>query len=710
MLPAIIGKTGKYRFLVISIALFLIFDLGVLGLNFYTSGKIAEQTERINLAGRQRTLTQQMSKATLYIKAQKLQLWVYQSGLDELTNYYTVFDNTLALFDQGGSITSTETGEKVVINKVKDQQAREILDASIVLWRDFKEVMKPLLVDVLITDEEIVPASEFIANNNLKMLVLMNQLTERFTVLSERQTNFLRTVQVIGILLATINFFIILFHFIRQLRERDNKLEIKEHESDQILSTIAEGVFLVDENMVIGGQYSRFLQEIFQLEKISGRKFKNFLNQYFSQKVVKTTIDYVQLYYKKHINPELIADVNPLKRVKALVPNKDNEVVEKYLDFSFALIRQNSGENAVLVTVNDVTDSMRLELESSKKWEESELQMAILSQLINIDANDLSAFVSELDTGYERLNELLKNNKHVSDNYKKTLIRLFREAHKLKGSASVIDLHWVVDILHEFESLIDDVQRQASNTELTGKSLLPLTIKLNSMYEKLDQIKNFSQRFNLHAVKVNEPKPLAANGPIIKKEWLDLKQMASKLAKDRGVSVDVHLRGLSELIDDQLSDKLLKMSVQLVRNSIAHGLESEQTRSRLKKPNAGQIAISLSHDSNNNYRFVYEDDGRGFDYQAIKEALIKKGDLNSQQVAQLSKTDLIKRTFSDSFSSMNDVDVLAGRGVGLPLVLSQIKEFDGKIKIRSVEKEFTRFIIDFNVSVSNHAAAIKLTN
>ena len=684
--------------------------MGVLGLNFYTSGKIAEQTERINLAGRQRTLTQQMSKATLYIKAQKLQLWVYQSGLDELTNYYNDFDSTLTLFDQGGVTVSDETGERVAIEKVQDQQARQILDESIILWRDFQKVMAPLLVDSLITDEEIVPASEFIANNNLAMFALMNQLTERFTALSESQTSFLRMVQVIGILLATINFFIILFHFIRQLRERDEKIEIKEHESDQILGTIAEGVFLVDENMVIGGQHSRFLQEIFQIEQIAGRKFKHFLSQYFSKKIVKTTLEYVELHYKKHINPELIADVNPLKRVKALVPSKDNNVVEKYLDFSFALIRQNSGENAVLVTVNDVTDSIRLERESNKKDVESELQMAILSQLINIDRNDLVEFVDELEHGYERLNKLLKNNKNVSDNYRKTLVNLFREAHKLKGSASVIDLPWVVDSLHEFESQIDDVQSQADKAELTGKSLLLLTIKLNSMYEQLDQIKNFVQRFNLSAIKVNDQTLVAANEPIENKEWLELKKMASKLAKERDVSVDVHFRGLSEPLDDQLSDKLLKMSVQLVRNSIAHGFESEQTRSRLQKPNAGQISISLSHDTHNNYRLVYEDDGRGFDYPAIQDALIEKGIFNQQQVNQISKTDLIKYSFSDSFSSTKSVDTLAGRGVGLPLVLSQVREMNGTVKVRSIEKEFTRFIIDFRFDAENQDVNIELAS
>ena len=185
MLPAIIARTGKYRFLIVSIALFIIFDLGVLGLNFYTSGKIAEQTARINLAGHQRTLTQQMSKATLYIEAQKLKSWVYQSGVEELRSYYSAFDNTLELFDQGGVTTSADTGEKVRIEKVYDLQARAILDESVALWRDFQQVMAPMLIDTLITDEEILPASEFIATHNLRMLSFMDQLTDRFTELSE---------------------------------------------------------------------------------------------------------------------------------------------------------------------------------------------------------------------------------------------------------------------------------------------------------------------------------------------------------------------------------------------------------------------------------------------------------------------------------------------------------------------------------------------
>jgi len=227
MIPSILNRFGKYRFLVISIGLFLIFDLGVLSLNFYTSGKIAEQTERINLAGRQRTLTQQMSKATLYIKSQKLQQWVYQSGLDELRDYYYTFDKTLSAFDKGGQTNSAQTGTSIKIQPVLTSEGKAILNNALVLWDGFKHTISPMMVDSLITNEEIEPASEFIASHNLEMFGYMNQLTEHFTRESERQTNFLRMVQVIGILLATINFFIIMFHFIKQLKSRDDKLEIK---------------------------------------------------------------------------------------------------------------------------------------------------------------------------------------------------------------------------------------------------------------------------------------------------------------------------------------------------------------------------------------------------------------------------------------------------------------------------------------------------
>ena len=702
MLPSILNRFGKYRVLVVSIALFLIFDLGVLALNFYTSGKIAEQTERINLAARQTTLSQQMSKSTLYIKSQKLQQWVYVSALDELKGYYATFSKTIDIFDKGGEIQSAQTGLPVYVKSVENPEARVILDKAIALWSEYETVLSPLMVDGLITDDEIVPASEFIARNNLIMFNHMSELTRHFTQESDLQTSFLRMVQVIGITLATVNFFIILFHFIKQLKTRDDRLDLKQHESDQILSTIAEGVFLVNKNMVIGGQHSTFMTTLFHTKQISGRRLSRFLSAYFSKKTVETAMDYVQLYFKKHINTELIADVNPLKRVKALIPNEENQVEERYLDFSFALIKQNDGEKLVLVTVNDVTDTIMLEREAEKSESTNEQQMVMFSQLSKIGASDLDVFVDELETGYEALNELLKNNKNITDNYNKTLSRLFRETHKLKGGASTVNLDWIVDQLHDFESEIDDLQKRRETQKLAGRDLLPLTIKLKSMYESLDGIKDFSDRLNAYGIERGVAfVPQAANEPMENKRWFELKKLAADLSSEQDKLVDVHLRGFNDVISPELSDILYPMVVQLIRNSIAHGFESHETRARLKKPNAGQVSLSLSHDSEGSYRFVYEDDGRGFDYQSIRNTLVEKGLVSEEKAMKLNKTDLVRRSFSERFSTRKNTDRLAGRGVGLPVVWTQVQELKGTLKIRSVEKEFTQFIIDFGADFQN---------
>ena len=686
---------GKYRFLVVSIALFLIFDLGVLTLNFYISGQIAKQTERINLAGRQRTLTQQMSKAALYIKAQKLQNWVYLSGLDELEQHYTTFDDTIKAFDQGGVTRSAETGEQVIIERVDDGEGRVILDEALVLWSRFDKAIAPLMVDDLITDEEIKPASAFIAANNLVMFNHMNRLTEYFTTQAENQTLFLRSVQVVGISLATINFFIILFHFLRQLRVRDDKLELKQHESDQILSTIDEGVFLLDKNLVIGGQHSRYLQTVFATKRISQRRFDRFLRGYFPEKIVTTGVEYAKLYFSKRVNPELIADINPLKQIKAMVSLDTGKVVEKYLDFSFAPLRQDGDEQAVLVTVKEVTDSILLQQEVSKNQGEDDHQMVLLSEMLTVSSSDIPHFIEEAHHSFEKMNGLLKGVKSSSSNLAEVLLELAREAHKVKGVTTATGFAQMASHLHNFEDSIVDLQKQHEQQSLQARDLLPLTIQLKELYEQLELIAKLSQRLSHYGIDTNAASANDDGLSGVNPRWFNLLQNTQQLGSQTGIEVDMRLRGFDEPLSEGLNTHLYLITVQLMRNSIAHGFESKAIRQRLKKPDAGQISISLSHDNGGHYRYIYEDDGQGFQYDAIRQALIAQG-MEKKRVQDMTNTELVKQTFFDRFTTRDDADHLAGRGIGLPLVWQQIRALNGALKIRSVSGEFTQFIIDFS--------------
>ncbi len=700
---------GKYRFLVISITLFLIFDLGVLVLNFYTSGKIAQQTELINLAGRQRTLTQQMSKATLYIKAQKLQQWVYQSGLDELRNHYQIFSMTLAALNDGGQTSSAETGELIDVQAVSNEKARAILSESINLWREFETVIEPLMVDILITDEEIKPASQFIAANNLALFDLMNRLTDQFTAQSAQQTAFLRTVQVVGISLATINFFIILFHFLGQLRARDRQLYIKQRESDQILATIDEGVFLVNEDLIISRQHSSHLETIFASKLISGRRLPRFFQAYLSEKTTKTAVDFVNLYFASHVNSELIEDLNPLKRVPATVTDDSGVVQRKYLNFTFAPIETEKNSRTVLVTVKDITDTILLEEHSDKTEALVEQQLAMFSQILPINPDDLDVFLGESLEAFERLNTLLKDNGRVTDNCEATLNRLLREVHTVKGNAAVLRFNWFAERLHHFENEIEALQKLGERNIVHGRNLLPLTVLLKQLYENVEFIGELRSRLLSYGInhgaqtrdKVVVDIPTLSETPA-NRRWQELQVLTQDISEQEGVKVRLNLRGFDKQLAPSLDDSLYAMAVQLIRNAIVHGIESDTTRQGLKKPEVGQIVMSLSDDGQGNYRFVFEDDGRGFNYQLIRDRLKQSG-VGPEKVNRLSKADLVRRVFLNRFSTHKGVSSNAGRGVGLAIVWEKLKSLGGQIKVRSIEREFTQFTIDFQAIESSES-------
>jgi HPt (histidine-containing phosphotransfer) domain-containing protein len=700
------GLFGKYRVLVFAIALFLIFDLGVLVLNFYTSGQIAEQTERINLAARQRTLTQQLSKATLYIKSQKLLQWPYQSGLDELENHYKTFGATLNALTKGGEVLSTQTEKIISIPAVLDPEGQAILAEAHELWGGFQTALAPLMVDILVTDEEITPASAFIARNNMEMFLLMNRLTNHFKELADEQTTFLRTAQVVGITLATLNFFIILFHFLRQLRTRDNELKQAHHESDQILLTIDEGVFLVNEDLRIGVQHSQYLEKIFNTQTISGVRLKRFLQRYLPRKAVSTAMEYVNLFFADHVSPDLVGDINPLRRVAANVENPEGLIEEKYLDFSFTRLRQSEGGSEILVTVHDVTDSVRLAEQEEQQSKDTDKQLMVLSQILTLAPDDLKALLRKCEDGFENMNSILRQDSLRSERYQNTIAALFREAHGLKGEASALSQDSLSQSLQEFETTLQNLRGKAG---LKGGDFLPLTIQLKSMIDLTEQMGSMADRLRRHQINDKRDPELNNQHSLTRgsfRRWRNLPVFASNTATGLGKKAALHMRGFDAGLSEQSADVLYNITIQLIQNSLAHGIEHADNRKNSRKPETGQIGLTLSSDAEGNFRFIYEDDGAGFDYEKIRQRLVDSNLVSSmEQARELNKHELVRWTFRESFSTSDTLNEISGRGVGLPLVLNTINKLNGNLRIRSVANEVTQFIVDFRDNPLTQRAA-----
>ncbi len=127
---------GKYRTIVVSIALFLVLDLGVLVLNFVISSEIDKDAVNINLAGRQRMLSQRMAKTALQVEARAVQGLPFQKEAKELQAAHGTFDNTLNAFISGGT-TLSGAGSDIRIDHIDDAKAQAILAEAKALWTPF---------------------------------------------------------------------------------------------------------------------------------------------------------------------------------------------------------------------------------------------------------------------------------------------------------------------------------------------------------------------------------------------------------------------------------------------------------------------------------------------------------------------------------------------------------------------------------------------
>jgi len=314
------GYLGKYREIIFAVALFLVFDLSVLVLNFYVSFQISASAVEINLAGRQRMLSQRITKELLVTVQDQRDGIPIGLSLEAVSKSVTLFDQTLTAFKKGGSVMGGN--EKIVqIDAIDNPEGREALVKADALWQ-------PLLVNInrLLAQPNDAGALQatvaYARKNNVELLKLMNQLTTNLEQAANARANMLRQVQTVGIALALLNFAFILFKFIRRLRENDRKVEQAQTETTEILATVKEGLFLLDHDFTIGSQFSVSLAQIIGQPIKPGDDFRALLAALIPSAEYKSACEYIQLLLGDRVKESLVQDLNPLVNIPVMIDGK----------------------------------------------------------------------------------------------------------------------------------------------------------------------------------------------------------------------------------------------------------------------------------------------------------------------------------------------------------------------------------------------------
>ncbi|HWG58123.1 MAG TPA: response regulator [Candidatus Acidoferrales bacterium] len=153
-------------------------------------------------------------------------------------------------------------------------------------------------------------------------------------------------------------------------------------------------------------------------------------------------------------------------------------------------------------------------------------------------------------------------------------------------------------------------------------------------------------------------------------------------AKAVGKPVDLSLEGAETELDNNIIQHISDPLIHLVRNAVAHGIEDSAGRRAAGKNEKGRITVRAYHRGNHIFIEV-EDDGGGIDYERVRRGVIQSGAMSPVAATELSERELREFLFRPGFSTASATSELAGRGVGLDVVRSNVHALNGEIEVHS---------------------------
>ncbi len=161
---------------------------------------------------------------------------------------------------------------------------------------------------------------------------------------------------------------------------------------------------------------------------------------------------------------------------------------------------------------------------------------------------------------------------------------------------------------------------------------------------------------------------------------LGLQRSVRDVARDEGKQMRLVIEGDDVELDKKVLESLKDPLIHLLNNAVSHGIEPPEARQAAGKPTEGQVTLSIQQ-RGGEVHITVDDDGRGFDLSALRQASSRRGgpDLGDDAPTE----QVIGLAFLPGVSTVEQVTPMAGRGVGLDVVRGRLSEIQGRIRVES---------------------------
>lgn len=453
-------------------------------------------------------------------------------------------------------------------------------------------------------------------------------------------------------------------------------------ETDSIMESVNEGIFLLDGNLKIGSEYSKYLETIFNQSELQNESFIDCIAPGMGQKDVQAAKDYLEMFFDEKVNKQLLKEINPIDKTTLSLQIPEGGFEEKHLEFRFDAISLKGAGKMILGTVSDITEAVNLSEQLKEESSRNTRKMETIFQIIQINPELMKDFLEDTDKELLHINKLLKAKK--TDNIQ-LMENIFQSVHAIKGNAVLIGLKKFGEKIHKIE---DKISTLCEKSSIVWNDLLQITIDLSTIQADIDEIKSLIQEIMIFRSKLDDST----------KEDLVLqtiKRTIKKVGEETGKDVVLDSSGFIITDIPHVHKKTLKdVLIQLTRNSIFHGIEDSAVRKANGKNPQGLISIS-SEKTKDRFNIIFKDDGQGLSLEKIKEKAKKHKKLCHLDFTKLPPGRILSLIFQPGFSTSDGSTLSAGRGVGMNLIKSRIEANGGTLKVKSIPGKSCIFELGF---------------
>lgn len=176
-----------------------------------------------------------------------------------------------------------------------------------------------------------------------------------------------------------------------------------------------------------------------------------------------------------------------------------------------------------------------------------------------------------------------------------------------------------------------------------------------------------------------------------------LKRIVRQTANEVGKLVTIEFDGTDIELDRAIVERMMPPIEHMLRNAIAHGIETPEQRQAAGKNEEGRILLQMNREGGDIVIQII-DDGAGIDADAIRAKAIEKGLI--KEAASISEKHLIDMILESGFSTADEVTQIAGRGVGMDVVNNEIKQLGGVLNIDTVKNQGSTFTVSMPLSLA----------